>query len=951
MALAPVIPRSRWRSAASRSMAGSLLATGGLQLVVIVSGVLVARSLGPEDRGYLALLVVVSSVCIFIGTMGLPLAATYYIARGPGQARQIVSSLLHISVFQVIATLALQTAVLAPLVMHEPGRVKAAALISLAMVPGILALALGCAILQGQQRFAAFNLLRILPTAIYVAAVLVIFLMESADLVRIMAVWTAANFVGGSLTLGIAVRGLPTGPAEGPTPARSQMTKFGLKSLLGSVSPIDSLRLDQALVGLFLNPVALGLYVVAQAFTNLPRVVAATVGMVAYPQVASRSDPGAARRALWRYFFFGVALSALVIGPLTVVTGELVTLFFGNEFSDATPIARILLVGTLFMAARRILTDGINGLGYPGLGTLAEVASWILLLPALAILLPQYGAEGVALSLTISWGASLLLLLALVGVAGRRLSWTQQAHHLMWRFRPRPGLMTGHQFVGLTVAVTAATAAGIAVAILPPQVALVVILAFSAALFFAFARAALSQKTRALRIQLARARSSPHDSDEVSSQQRDADFRLPRRLYYLGLILIGLLTLRAGQATYSDILFLFSLAVACAELVIIRRQVPMRVPFLLLLGIAIFSVGGLLSTFQSYEALESTTVIIRLIFLTVFWFWLGTIVLSRREHVRRAITLWVGSAAICGSAAILQLLIGDVVPGSTYEGGRATGFTTHPNDLGALTSIAFVPALMLATRNRIAAPQRLFSYVVLLLVAAGLILSGSIGALLAAAAATFVWISFQRTSVHSILVFTTIGLCVLAVTTVQAMRGSPTPLERLDTVTNSSPIPGGGTTVGSVDERIATYRVAVAEIEEHPLVGVGLDLASVTKPFGVESYQYDIHNLIIGIWYKAGLFGLVGMLIALFAVFRTGWITILNSKSEGEWTAAVALLSSVVAFVGFAMSAPVLFSRFGWISVALLLALRAVQQRESVSARVISYKRDFREMALTPASS
>jgi O-antigen/teichoic acid export membrane protein/O-antigen ligase len=930
-------------------MAGSLVASGGLQLVVIISGVLVARSLGPEDRGYFALIVVVSSVCIFIGTMGLPLAATYYIAQGPSHARQIAAALVRISIFQVVAALALQMAVLAPLVMHEPERVKAAALISLAMVPGILAFTFGCAILQGQQRFAAFNLLRILPTAIYVAAVLVVFLLQSADLVRIMAIWTAAYLVGGFLALAVAVRGLPAGPAEGPPPARSQMTRFGLKSLLGSVSPIESLRLDQALVGLFLNPMTLGLYVVAQAFANPPRVVATTVGMVAYPEVASRSDPGAARRAMWRHFFFGVALSALVIVPLAVVAGELVTFFFGNEFSDATPIARILLVGTLFMAARRILTDGINGLGYPGLGTLAEVASWILLLPALAILLPQYGAEGVALSLTISWGGSLLLLLALVGMAGRRLSWTP-AHNLIWRFRRRPGLMTGHQVVGLTVAVTAASAAGIAVAILPPLVALLIIVAFSAALFFAFARAALRQKTRALRIRLARARSSPHNPDEVSSLQRDHEFRLPRRLYYLGLVLVALLTLRAGQVTYSDILFLFGLVLACAELVIIRRQVPMRVPFLLLLGIAIFSLGGLLSTFQSYEALESTAVIIRLIFLTVFWFWLGTIVLSRREHVRKAMTLWVASAAICGSAAILQLLIGDVIPGSTFEGGRATGFTTHPNDLGALTSIAFVPALMLATRNRIAVPQRLYSYVVLLLVAAGLILSGSIGALLAAAAATFVWFSFQRTSVHSILVFTTIGLCVVAVTTVQAMRGAPTPLERFETVTNSSPVPGGGRTVASVDERIATYRVAVAEIEEHPLVGVGLDLASVTKPFGVESYQYDIHNLIIGIWYKAGLIGLVGMLIALFAVFRTGWITILNSKSEGEWTAAVALVSSVVAFVGFAMSAPVLFSRFGWISVALLLALRAVQQRESVSAGVSSYKRDFREMALTPAS-
>jgi enterobacterial common antigen flippase len=950
MAAARVTRGSRWRSAASRPMAGSLIASGGLQFLVIASGVIVARGLGPQDRGYFALLLVVSGICTLIGNLGLPSAVTYYVARDRSHARAIASSLLGPAVLLLGATLALQIAVLALLVMHEPKPVKLAATISLLLAPGILALAFGIAILQGQQRFTAVNVLRILPTIAYVAAVVVAFLLHSAHLMLVMTLWVTVNFVGGFLALGVAVRGLPrVSPTDDP-PSRSQMTKFGLKGLLGTLSPIEAFRLDQAVVGLFLSPVALGLYVVAQAFTNLPRVVAATVGMVAYPQVASQSDPGAAHRAMWRYFFFGVAVSMGVIWALEVATGTLVTLFFGNEFSDATPIARILLLGTLFLACRRVLTDGINGLGYPGLGTIAEVASWVLLLPALAILLP-HGAEGVALALTISWGASLLLLLVLVGLAGTRWSWTARAQHLMWRLRTRPGLMTRNQLVGLTAAVAAATAAGIAVTILPPRMALVVILALSAALFFAFARTALRQKTHSLRVHLAAVRTAPHhDLDEVSAQQRDAEFRLPRRLYYIGLVLLGLLTLRAGgQVTYSDILFLFAFVFACAEFVIIRRHVPIRVPFLLLLGIAIFSLGGLLSTFYSYEALKSTAVIVRFIFLTVFWFWLGTIVLSHREHVRKATTLWVASAAVCGGAAILQLLIGNVIPGSSFDGGRATGFTTHPNDLGGLTCIAFVPALMLAARQSIAVPQRLFSYTLLLLVAAGLILSGSVGALLAAAAATFVWFSFQRSSVHSVMVFATIGLCVIAVTTVQAMRGAPTPLERFDTVTSSQPIPGGGMRVGSVDERIATYRVAVDAIEEHPFVGVGLDLLSVTKPFGVESYQYDQHNLIIGIWYKTGLIGLAGLLIALFAVFRTGWITILQSKSESEWKVAVALVSSVVAFVAFAMSEPVLFSRYGWIAAALLLALRGVQQRETASARVTSYEPNHYEIAFTPA--
>jgi O-antigen/teichoic acid export membrane protein/O-antigen ligase len=940
---------SGWRSAANRSLGGSLFASGALQLIVIVSGVLVARSLGPEDRGHLALLAVVSAVCSLIGTLGLPLAATYYIAHDRSHARQIASSLLRPGVILAVATLGVQAAVLAVLVVDEPGRVKAAALISLPLVPGILAFSFGTAILQGQQRFAAFNILRILPTAAYVVGVAVVFVLHTADLVNVMAIWSTAYFFGGFLALGVAVSGLPTDPASGPAPSRSRMTKFGLKSLFGSISPIDALRLDQVVVGLFLAPAALGLYVVAQAFTNLPRVVAASVGMVGYPEVASQPDRAAARRAMWRYFLLGIVLSALAVGALEVLAGKLVTLFFGSDFSDATSIARILLFGGLFMAARRVLTDGVNGLGHPGLGTVAEVASWVLLVPAVAILLPRYGVDGVALALTFAWAGSLLLLLALVGVGDARLAaaW-RSSRYLVSRVatptRPRFGM--SHQLIGLAVAVAAASAAAVAVALLPSFAALLAIAFLAAALCFAFGRSALARKTHSLRVRLAGARSQRDDGDEASPRS-DAEFRLARRLYYLGLVFLALLTFRVGgQVTYSDILFLFSFLFACAALVVARRRVPMMLPFLLLIGMALFSFGGLLSTFYSLEAFKSTAVIVRLIFLTVFWFWLGTVVLDRREHVTRAVTIWVASAAVCGGAGALQLLVGDALPMTgMLHFGRATGFTAQPNDLGGLTAVAFVPALMLAARRRITVPQRLFSYLLLLLVGGGLILSGSVGALFAVAAAMFVWFAFQRTSIESIVVFAAIGVCVVGVVTVQAVRGAPTPLERIDKVTSSSSTSEGA---GTLDSRITIYRVAAAEIKEHPFVGVGLDLVSVTKPFGVVSYEYDVHNLVIGTWYKAGLLGLAGILIAFLAVLRTGWLAILQSKSEAEQMLAVALLCSVVAFVAFAMSEPVLFSRYGWISAALLLALRGVQVRGFGFVRERSYEEPAQRAVLAP---
>ncbi len=931
---------ARLRSGPGRSILGSLGASGGLQLLIIISGVLVARSLGPQDRGYLALLIVISTLCAILGTLGLPAAVTYYIARDPTHARRIAASLAWVGALQVGAVVLVQAAVLAAIVASDPARVKMAAAISLLLPPGILALHFGLAILQGQRRFTAFNILRIAPTTAYVVGVVVLYLLDLAELVPFMALWASVNLVGGFFALAFAVRALPKNAEEDAAPSRSEMLSFGLKALLGTLSPVDVVRLDQAAVGLFLSPVALGLYVVAQALSNLPRIVATSIGMVAYPQVAAEQDRDAARRAMWRFFFIGFALSALVVGALELMAGGLISLFFGEEFIAATRITQILLLASLFMAGRRVLTDGVNGYGYPVYGTIAEVASWIILVPGLVVLLPWLGAEGVALALAIAWGGSLLLLLALALVAGRApTSGGERVATAMRRLVASPTRLQARQALAFAGVVILAVLGGLAAAFLP-KVAVGFVIALSIVLFFAFARRTLAEHARSLQRRLARPHASDGTGDGGSEYAADGGFDVPRRLYYGGVLLLGLLSLRAGgQVTFSDLLFLLSFLLASAEFVILRRRVPMKVPFLLLIGIALFALGGLLSTFESYASLSSIAVIARLVFLTVFWFWLGTVVLRRPEHVTRAIGFWVASAAICGGAAILQVVVGDVIPNASLENGRATGFTTHPNELGGLAAIAFVPALMLASRPLAAAGTRVWSYLLLLLVAAGLILSGSIGALIAAAVAVLVWLAFQRTSVHSLLAFATLAACVAALVTLQSIRGVADPLDRLDSVRGSASVPGGGTNPGSVELRVGTYRVAIARIKEDPFLGVGLDLKSVTRPHGIESWEYDVHNLIIGLWYKTGLVGLAGMLIALLAVLRSGWIAILRSRSTGEARVTVALASSFIAFLVFAMSEPVLFSRFGWIPAALILALRAVQQ-ENESPEPVAYPRD-----------
>jgi O-antigen/teichoic acid export membrane protein len=417
---AAVIPGAYLRSLSpARRATFNTLAIGLVaQGIIAISGVLAARILGPEDRGHLALYTLIAVIFVELGGLGLPTAMTYRIAKDPSQARAIVRALAPTIAGQVVLLVVIQTVLMAALFGNNHRHVVvAAAAVTLALVPSTLAQRYGLGILQGQQRFTWFNILRIASPAFYSAGIVALFLAGWHSLLAVTIGLVAGNVLAGTWALTVALRGLPADQSAS-RPSVRPMLRFGVKGMLGASNPVETFNLDQAVVGLALSPAALGLYVVGVAFTNLPGFVAKSIGLVAYPQVASQPTAPDVRRTVWRYFWFNLALGLAVIAPLELLSGWLVPLLFGHQFRGAIPITRILLVSAFFLAGRRVLSDGLRGAGFPGLGSVAEISTWFVLVPLLPLFVTLGGTQGVALALVIASGFALLLLMVL---AHRRL--------------------------------------------------------------------------------------------------------------------------------------------------------------------------------------------------------------------------------------------------------------------------------------------------------------------------------------------------------------------------------------------------------------------------------------------------------------------------------------------------------------------------------------------------
>lgn len=399
--------------AARRAVMESVIAGLGGQTILVVSGVLVARALGVTDRGYLALLALIPTALAHLGALGLPLAVTFFISRAPQQARPILAAVLFPAAVQTFTAVALHGVIIYGLFAGQRIDVVIAGVATMVVLPLALVQQYGFAVLQGRRRFREFNALRLLAAAVYSAAVVTLMLVGEAHLLSIAGAWVGAYAIAAAITAVAVHRQLPP-VQDASRPARRELFAFGLRSFAASASPIERFRLDQAVVGLALSPTALGLYVVASAFTSVIGFIGYNVGAVGYPYIAAERDAYAARRKLLRYSAAGLGASGAVFLILELAAPWIVPTFFGSEFSDAVPLTRILLIAALLLAARRLLGDLARGLGKPAYGTIAEIASWISLVTAFAVLIPTFGVSGAAWAVVVSSGVSLGAVLLLI---------------------------------------------------------------------------------------------------------------------------------------------------------------------------------------------------------------------------------------------------------------------------------------------------------------------------------------------------------------------------------------------------------------------------------------------------------------------------------------------------------------------------------------------------------
>lgn len=156
---------------------------------------------------------------------------------------------------------------------------------------------------------------------------------------------------------------------------------------------------DNVVVGKYLGAAALGAYVLAYNFANLPvGLVGGTLNSVslpAYAELHARS-PERLGEAFQRVFTVGAALLVFVNVPLLILADEIVLVLFGAKWAAAAPVLRVLALVGFFRGHLQIVSPLIVSVRGPAPETVAKVVEAVIFLSILFPLTLRYGTVGAA---------------------------------------------------------------------------------------------------------------------------------------------------------------------------------------------------------------------------------------------------------------------------------------------------------------------------------------------------------------------------------------------------------------------------------------------------------------------------------------------------------------------------------------------------------------------------
>ena len=388
----------------------------------LVTGMITARVLGPENRGIFALAALFPATVVTLSKFGQAQATVYFVRRVHEDVSKVVSNVLlfalGVGLLLVGGILVFREQLVASVLHGVP---LWALLAVCPLVPILLAESYLYGALQATDRFRVYNTRLIIEAILTVTGMALVLAVLDLGLpgaigvvitVRcVMLVWVVATLHAG-------------------TPIRlsfdvdlfRRMIRYGMKSHIQIIASHFNFRAGIYIVAYFLSPTQVAFYAIGARLAEQIMYLPQSLGLALFPRLAGSSDERihevtamACRQTL--------VITAVMAAFLTVVGEFAITTWYGAQYAPAAVPLRYIAWGIVMMSMYVLLSRDFTSRDRQLINIVAAYVALVGNVTLNCYLVPRMGIEGAAIGTAISYTvAALVLYVFYLRESGRKWS-------------------------------------------------------------------------------------------------------------------------------------------------------------------------------------------------------------------------------------------------------------------------------------------------------------------------------------------------------------------------------------------------------------------------------------------------------------------------------------------------------------------------------------------------
>ncbi|MFC1828184.1 flippase [Thermodesulfobacteriota bacterium] len=398
----------------------TFLSSSVIFIVGFPISIILARVLGPIDRGIYALIILIPTVMLKLSSLGIGTANIYFTGNKQYEIKDLISnsfiSAILLSTINLLLFLGVSRLVIFQNFLNSNQINPLYLWLAILSTPFSLLFGFLLNIILGREEIVRFNHVSIIKLTFYLVAVIGFVLILKQGVLGATISYVLTAIFATLLIIFLLRRDITTNISLNKNLFKN-LTRYGLKSYFGNLAQFLNYRLDMFLVAIFLTPADLGFYTIAVGIGERVWMFPGAFATVLFPRVSSIEN-GKSNKLTPKVARHTFLITFIVSLMLAIFAKHLINILYGSDFlPSVTPIV-ILLPGIIALGGAKILSADLAGRGKPQFGTYAAFVSLAVNIPLNLYFIPKWGISGAALASTVAYiSASLFVLIAFTKIS------------------------------------------------------------------------------------------------------------------------------------------------------------------------------------------------------------------------------------------------------------------------------------------------------------------------------------------------------------------------------------------------------------------------------------------------------------------------------------------------------------------------------------------------------